>query len=177
MRRVIGSVWPFGQIFPWYVYTVKLSNMKFGGADPSFNDEFTWCNYIIKYYTLGLCGLCGMKVKRWVDSSIVMGEPKFDEDMAKEDAEADAANPTDLNRRYTNQSMSGPPGFQDPNRAVSFNTGRLGSPRSGSSARDSPSSPGVEMYLRGKQASAEGSRASSEESSYSKHHKKMSADV
>ena len=91
-------------------------------ADPGFNDEFTWCNYIIKYYTLGVCGLCGMKVKRWVDASIVMGEPKFDEDMAKEDAEADAANPTDLNRRYTNQSMSGPPGFLDPNRAVSFNT-------------------------------------------------------
>ena len=114
-------------------------------ADPGFNDEFTWCNYITKYYTLGVCGLCGMKVKRWVDASIVMGEPKFDEDMAEEDAAADAANPNEMNRRYTNQSMSGPPGFQDPNRAVSFSKPAGPTPFS---------SPGVEMHLLGKQAQA-----------------------
>ena len=117
---IIGSVWPFGQILPWYLYTVKLSNMKFGGSDPYFDKEMSWSNYIYKYYTIAVCGLCGMALKRWVDANVRMGEVKFDEEMAKEDEAADAANPNELNRRFTNQSVSGPPGFLDPGRSVSF---------------------------------------------------------
>ena len=81
--------------------------MKFGGADPAFVKEFTWCNYIIKYYTIGICGLCGQPVKVWVDKCIVMGEPKFDKDMANQDSQADSANPNELSQRFTNQSTSG----------------------------------------------------------------------
>ena len=94
-------------MLPWYLYTVKLGNMKFGGADPAFVKEFTWCNYIIKYYTIGICGLCGQPVKVWVDKCIVMGEPKFDKDMANQDSQADSANPNELSQRFTNQSTSG----------------------------------------------------------------------
>ena len=81
--------------------------MKFGGADPAFVKEFTWCNYIIKYYTIGICGLCGQPVKVWVDKCIVMGEPKFDKNMANQDSQADSANPNELSQRFTNQSTSG----------------------------------------------------------------------
>ena len=106
-RRIVGGLWPFGLVLPWYLYTVKLGNMKFGGADPAFVKEFTWCNYIIKYYTIGICGLCGQPVKVWVDKCIVMGEPKFDKDMANQDSQADSANPNELSQRFTNQSTSG----------------------------------------------------------------------
>ena len=105
-RRIVGGLWPFGLVLPWYLYTVKLANMKFGGADPTFVEEFTWCNYIIKYYTIGFCGLCGQPVKVWVDTCIVMGEPKFDQDMANRDSQADSANPNELSQRFSNQSAS-----------------------------------------------------------------------
>ncbi len=107
-------------VLPWYLYTVKLGNMMFGGSNPTFAKEFTWCNYIIKYYTIGCCGLCGFPVKVWVDKCIVMGAPTFDEDMAKRDLQADAANPKELSRRFSNQSASGPPALLDPKRRVSF---------------------------------------------------------
>ena len=102
------------------MYTVALDNMMFGGSKPTFAEEFTWCNYIIKYYTIGCCGLCGFPVKVWVDRCIAMGEPKFDEEMAEQDAQADAANPKELSRRFSNQSASGPPSLLDPTRRVSF---------------------------------------------------------
>ena len=119
-RRIVGGLWPFGLVLPWYLYTVNLSNMKFGGSDPTFSKEFTRCNYIVKHYTIGCCGLCGQKVKVWVDKCIVMGAPKFDQDMADRDAQADSANPNELNQRFANQSASGaqtmsvqvPPGLQ-----------------------------------------------------------------
>ena len=119
-RRRFGGLWPFGLVLPWYLYTVKLGNMMFGGSNPTFAEEFTWCNYIIKYYTIGCCGLCGFPVKVWVDKCIVMGTPTFDEDMAKRDLQADAANPKELSRRFSNQSASGPPVLLDPKRRVSF---------------------------------------------------------
>ena len=119
-RRIIGGLWPFGLVLPWYLYTVELGNMMFGGSNPTFAKEFTWCNYIIKYYTIGCCGLCGFPVKVWVDKCIVMGAPTFDEDMAKRDLQADAANPQELSRRFSNQSASGPPALLDPKRRVSF---------------------------------------------------------
>ena len=106
-RRIVGGLWPFGLVLPWYLYTVNLSNMKFGGSDPTFSKEFTRCNYIIKHYTIGCCGLCGQKVKVWVDKCIVMGAPKFDQDMADRDAQADSANPNELSQRFANQSASG----------------------------------------------------------------------
>ena len=93
-RRIVGGLWPFGLVLPWYLYTVQLGNMEFGGSDPTFVEEFTWCNYIIKYYTIGCCGLCGQPVKVWVDKCIVMGEPKFDQDMANRDSQADSVTPT-----------------------------------------------------------------------------------
>ena len=99
-----------------------LDNMMFGGSSPTFAAQFTWCNYIIKYYTIGFCGLCGRPVKVWVDRCIAMGEPKFDEEMARQDAQADAANPKELSRRFSNQSASGPPSLLDPTRTVSFVT-------------------------------------------------------
>ena len=61
-----------------------------------------------------------MRVKRWVDTCVVMGKPTFDEDMANQDSQADSANPDELNQHYANQSASGPPGLLDPDRAVSF---------------------------------------------------------
>ena len=106
-RRIIGGLWPFGLVLPWYLYTVKLGNMKFGGSDPTFVKEFTWCNYIIKYYTIGICGLCGQPVKVWVDKCIVMGEPTFDQEMANQDSQADSVNPNELSQRFTNQLASG----------------------------------------------------------------------
>ena len=121
-RRRLGGLWPFSLILPWYMYTVALDNMMFGGSKPTFAEEFTWCNYIIKYYTIGCCGLCGFPVKVWVDRCIAMGEPKFDEEMARQDAQADAANPKELSRRFSNQSASGPPSLLDPTRTVSFVT-------------------------------------------------------
>ena len=36
------------------MYTVQLSNMRFGGSEPKFNEEFSYCNYIGKFYTV--CG-------------------------------------------------------------------------------------------------------------------------
>ena len=112
---------PFAnQILPWYNYKTRLRNMKFGGSDPYFDKGFTVMQYITKWCTVGACGCCGTALKRWVDTNIRMGEPKFDEEMAAEDAEADAANPDEQTRRMTNQSMSGPPGFLDPNRGASF---------------------------------------------------------
>ena len=102
------------------MYTVALDNMMFGGSSPTFAEEFTVCNYIIKYYTIGCCGLCGFPVKVWVDKCIVMGEPKFYEEMAEQDAQADAANPKELSRRFSNQSASGTPSLLDPTRRVSF---------------------------------------------------------
>jgi len=87
-----------GQIRPWYTYKTRLRNMKFGGSDPYFAKEFTLCEYISKYCTVGACGCCGMALKRWVDTNIRMGEPKFDKDMAEEDAAADAANPEEMER-------------------------------------------------------------------------------
>ena len=107
-------------MLPWYLYTVKLGNMMFGGSNPTFAKEFTWCNYIIKYYTIGCCGLCSFPVKVWVDQCIVMGTPTFDDDMAKRDLQADAANPKELSRRFSNQSASGPPALLDSKRRVSF---------------------------------------------------------
>jgi len=53
---------------------------------------------------------------------MVMGEPKCDEEMAKRDTQADAANPKELSRRFSNQSASGPPSLLDPTRSVSFVT-------------------------------------------------------
>ena len=112
---------PFASlILPWYNYKIRLRNMKFGGSDPYFDKGFTVTQYIAKWCTVGACGCCGMALKRWVDTNIRMGEPTFDEEMAAEDAEADAANPDEQTRRMTNQSMSGPPGFLDPKRSASF---------------------------------------------------------
>ena len=42
--------------------------------------------------------------------------------MARQDAQADAANPKELSRRFSNQSASGPPSLLDPTRTVSFVT-------------------------------------------------------
>ena len=104
------------------MYTITLDNMMFAGSKPTFVEEFTWCNYTIKYYTIACCGLCGFPLKVWVDRCIAMGEPKFDEEMARQDAQADAANPKELSRRFSNQSASGPPSLLDPTRTVSFVT-------------------------------------------------------
>ena len=115
---IIGALWPVAQVAQWYRYKLDLLNMKFGGAQPFFVKEFTACNYTefrvysslptanrlswpykpclnytIKYYTIGVCGLCSMPVKKYVDTCIKLGEPTFDKDMAAEDAAADAANP------------------------------------------------------------------------------------
>ena len=124
MLRLLLSLLSFvpfvNQILPWYNYKTRLSNMKFGGSDPFFAKEFTVVQYVSKYCTVGACGCCATALKRWVDAKIRMGEPKFDEEMAAEDAEADAVNPGEQTRRMTNQSMSGPPGFLDPHRSASF---------------------------------------------------------
>jgi len=88
---LIGGLWPVGQILEVYLYKVKLSNMKFGGSDPYFGPEFTYCNYVVKFYTIAICGLCGMPLKKWVDAQIELSKPQFDQEMADEDAEIDAA--------------------------------------------------------------------------------------
>ena len=36
---------------------------------------------------VGMCGLCGAALKKWVDAQVVMGVPTFDAEMAAEDAE------------------------------------------------------------------------------------------
>ena len=36
---------------------------------------------------VGMCGLCGAALKKWVDAQVVMGVPRFDAEMAAEDAE------------------------------------------------------------------------------------------
>ena len=92
---ILGAFWPIAQIAQWYRYKLDLYNMKFGGAQPFFVKDFTMCNYMIKYYTVGVCGICAMPVKRYVDTCIKLGEPTIDEEMAAEDAAADEANPED----------------------------------------------------------------------------------
>ena len=92
---IVGALWPVAQIAQWYRYKLDLLNMKFGGAQPYFVEEFTACNYTMKYYTIGVCGLCSMPVKKYVDTCIKMGEPTFDKDMAAEDKVADAGSPDD----------------------------------------------------------------------------------
>jgi len=93
---ILGALWPVAQFAQWYRYKLDLRNMKFGGSQPEFIKEFTACNYIYKYYTVGICGLCGMPLKRYVDTCIRLGAPKFDEAMAAEDKEADAGSPDDV---------------------------------------------------------------------------------
>ena len=111
---IVGGFWPVGQLLDAYMYKIQLSNMRLGGSKPKFNEEFSYCNYIGKFYTVwlarpprlahechrvsarcvwqvGMCGLCGAALKKWVDAQIVMGEPTFDDDMGAEDAELDAA--------------------------------------------------------------------------------------
>lgn len=101
---VVGAFVPTGQILMWYEYTVQLSNMKFGGADPFFDDEFTACAYMVNYYQIGWCGLRAGKLRQWVDSCIRMGKPTFDDEMAQADELADRANPGENNTRFTNQA-------------------------------------------------------------------------
>jgi hypothetical protein len=48
----MSAFWPIAQILDVYTYKVKLSNMKFGGSDPYFGKEFTYCNYVVKFYTV-----------------------------------------------------------------------------------------------------------------------------
>ena len=93
---IIGALWPVAQVAQWYRYKLDLNNMKFGGSQPLFIKEFTACNYTIKFYTIGVCGLCAMPVKKYVNTCIKLGEPKFDEAMAAEDKVADAASPDDV---------------------------------------------------------------------------------
>ena len=93
---IIGALWPVAQVAQWYRYKLDLNNMKFGGSQPFFIKEFTACNYTIKFYTISVCGLCAMPVKKYVDTCIKLGEPKFDEAMAAEDKVADAASPDDV---------------------------------------------------------------------------------
>jgi hypothetical protein len=92
---IIGALWPVAQVAQWYRYKLDLRNMKFGGSQPFFVKEFTACNYIYKYYTIGVCGLCAMPVKKYVDTCIMLGKPEFDEAMAAEDKAADAGSPDD----------------------------------------------------------------------------------
>ena len=65
---IIGALWPVAQVAQWYRYKLDLLNMKFGGAQPFFVKEFTACNYTIKYYTIGVCGLCSMPVKKYTST-------------------------------------------------------------------------------------------------------------
>ena len=102
---ILGAFWPIAQVAQWYRYKLDLYNMKFGGAQPFFVKDFTVCTYIIKYYTIGVCGICAMPVKRYVDTCIKLGEPTVDEEMAAEDAAADEANPEDA---LPQQSKCGP---------------------------------------------------------------------
>lgn len=97
---IVGGFWPVGQLLDAYMYKIQLSNMRFGGSEPKFNEEFSYCNYIGKFYTVGMCGLCGAALKKWVDAQIVMGEPTFDDEMAAEDAELDAADTGDSTPKY-----------------------------------------------------------------------------
>jgi hypothetical protein len=106
---IIGALWPVAQVAQWYRYKLDLLNMKFGGAQPFFVKEFTACNYTIKYYTIGVCGLCSMPVKKYVDTCIKLGEPTFDKDMAAEDAEADAANPDSAPPATVEMQATNPP--------------------------------------------------------------------
>ena len=48
----MSGFFPVAQILEVYLYKVKLSNMKFGGSDPHFSPQFTYCNYIVKFYTV-----------------------------------------------------------------------------------------------------------------------------
>ena len=106
---IIGALWPVAQVAQWYRYKLDLLNMKFGGAQPFFVKEFTACNYTIKYYTIGVCGLCSMPVKKYVDTCIKLREPTFDKDMAAEDAEADAANPDSAPPATVEMQATNPP--------------------------------------------------------------------
>jgi hypothetical protein len=49
---IVGGFWPVGQILDAYMYKIQLKNMRFGGSTPKFNDEFTYMNYIVKFYTV-----------------------------------------------------------------------------------------------------------------------------
>lgn len=100
---IIGAFWPIAQVAQWYRYKLDLYNMKFGGAQPSFVKGFTMCTYTCKYYTIGVCGLCAMPVKRYVDSCIQLGKPEVDEEMAAEDAAADEENPNEAPPRQSSR--------------------------------------------------------------------------
>lgn len=100
---IIGAFWPIAQVAQWYRYKLDLYNMKFGGANPFFVKDFTMCTYTCKYYTIGVCGLCAMPVKRYVDSCIKLGEATVDEEMAAEDAAADEENPNEAPPRQSSR--------------------------------------------------------------------------
>ena len=51
---IVGGFWPVGQLLDAYMYKIQLSNMRFGGSEPKFNEEFSYWNYIVKFYTV--CG-------------------------------------------------------------------------------------------------------------------------
>lgn len=81
---IVRSFWVPSLALEFYKYTLTLSNMRFGGSQPHFAPKFTFCNYFIAYYTIGICGFCSGRVKRWVDSLIVMGAPFVDEEMQRD---------------------------------------------------------------------------------------------
>ena len=80
-----------------YVYTMLLSNYLFGGSKPHFDKaKYTYCKFIHAYYVKAVFGICKGKLKKWVDSCIVMGAPVFDPDhdadAPDDEPEVDAAN-------------------------------------------------------------------------------------
>ena len=86
---------PIGMYADVFVYRMLLSNYLFGGSQPYFDKEFTWCNYVYHYYVTAILGMCGMKLKRWVDKQIRMGEakhdPEHDADAPEDEPAVDAA--------------------------------------------------------------------------------------
>jgi len=118
---LLSALWPISHILTCYSYRKQLQNYLLGGSVPHFSETFTIINYIIIFYTIGVCGCCGHALLRWTDTCIVMGEPTFDEDLAKEDAEADAATAGDeQNSRFADQVTGGPPGYLDADHAATF---------------------------------------------------------
>ena len=112
--NLLKSDQPLTPRTPGCSYKVKLSNMKFGGSDPYFGPEFNLLQLrrqilhgecpipsSTPHYTddslrfpqlqIAICGLCGMPLKKWVDAQIELSKPQFDQEMADEDAEIDAA--------------------------------------------------------------------------------------
>ena len=78
---LVGSLTPtapIGMYLDVYGYRLILSNFLFGGSVPYFDKQFTWCNYVYHYYVTAIFGLCGMKLKRWVDLQVLMGTPTLD---------------------------------------------------------------------------------------------------